>query len=146
MTCKHAGTPLLVALQPQQVVWPVGEMIRHSRFFLPKSKYMLKHSIFQGQVYCQVRHVLLSLSSTKCLGLGYMRLRLGYMRSKAEVRVRTGTTINKVLQNYPATDGDQYVAMRQRNALEGLFNKYGVDVGAAIAGYFKLPLITTMYL
>ena len=41
-----------------------------------------------------------------------------------------GTTVNRVLQNYPATDGDQYVALRQRNALEGLFNKYGVDVGA----------------
>ncbi|KAK9842036.1 hypothetical protein WJX81_005390 [Elliptochloris bilobata] len=40
----------------------------------------------------------------------------------------TGTTINKVLQNYAATNGDQYVAQRQRNALEGLFNKYGVDV------------------
>ena len=46
-----------------------------------------------------------------------------------------GTSINKVVQNYPATDGDQYVAQRQRNALEGLFNKYGVDVGAHPPGH-----------
>lgn len=63
------------------------------------------------------------------------------MSLEAMVRVRTGTTINKVLQNYPATDGDQYSAMRQRNALEGLFNKYGVDVGAAIVSHSDCHLL-----
>ena len=65
------------------------------------------------------------------------------MSLEAVVRVRAGTTINKVLQNYPATDGDQYSAMRQRNALEGLFNKYGVDVGAAIVVHSDYHLLLT---
>jgi hypothetical protein len=47
--------------------------------------------------------------------------------------------VNKVVQNYPATDGDQYVALRQRNALEGLFNQYGVDVGACSIATLTLP-------
>jgi hypothetical protein len=48
--------------------------------------------------------------------------------------------VNKVVQNYPATDGDQYVALRQRNALEGLFNQYGVDVGACSLTTLTLTL------